>query len=166
MHIEFKRLTDVNKTDIIDLMNNELVRRQMPLLKGDFSESDCDKFIHTKEELWEKFGYGPWAFVVDGRFVGWGGVQPENGDADLGLVLHPDYWGIGITLYKKIIDKAFNGMGLKSVTILFPPTRTRINGILRLGFKKDGEFRIGNEQFIRYRLENAAMNKTEWNAKA
>jgi hypothetical protein len=70
----------------------------------------------------------------------------------LGLVLHPDYWGSGKIIYEEIIRRAFGEMGLKSVTILFPPTRTRIKGILRLGFKPDGEVEIGGEPFIRYRL--------------
>ena len=78
--------------------------------------------------------------------------QPQEGDADLGLVLHPDYWGSGKIIYEEIIRRAFGEMGLKSVTILFPPTRTRIKGILRLGFKPDGEVEIGGEPFIRYRL--------------
>ena len=78
--------------------------------------------------------------------------QPEEGDADLGLVLHPDYWGYGNIIYKEIIRRAFGEMGFKSVTILFPPTRTRIKGILRLGFEPDGEIEVGGERFIRYRL--------------
>jgi RimJ/RimL family protein N-acetyltransferase len=159
MEIEFKRLTEIKKSDIIELMNNPLVRRQMPLLKGDFSESICDKFIVAKEQLWAEHGYGPWAFTINDRFVGWGGLQPENGEADLALVLHPDYWGIGKVLYKEIIRRAFGEMGLTSITVLFPPTRTRIKGLLRLGFKEDKKFEIENERFIRYRLEKPVRNK-------
>lgn len=79
-------------------------------------------------------------------------MQPEEGDADLGLVLHPDYWGYGKVIYKEIIRRAFEEMGFKSVIILFPPTRTRVKGIFRLGFQLDGEVEIGGERFIRYRL--------------
>ncbi len=153
MNIEFKRLSEVEKSEIIELMNNQLVRRQMPLLKDDFTESVCDKFIEAKELLWLEHGYGPWAFTVNGQFAGWGGLQPENGEADLALVLHPTYWGLGKILYKKIIGKAFGEMELKSVTVLFPPTRTRIKGLFRLGFKEDGELEVEGKQFIRYRLE-------------
>ncbi|MEC7753913.1 MAG: GNAT family N-acetyltransferase [Bacteroidota bacterium] len=152
MSIEFKRLSEVEKSEIIDLMNNSLVRRQMPLLKDDFNEILCDKFISAKEQLWTEYGYGPWAFVINNRFAGWGGLQPENGEADLALVLHPDYWGVGKVLYKEIINRAFGEMGLNSITILLPPTRTRINALLRLGFKKDGELEIDNEQFFKFRL--------------
>ena len=68
------------------------------------------------------------------------------------MVLHPDYWGVGKVLYKEIINRAFGEMGLNSITILLPPTRTRINALLRLGFKKDGELEIDNEQFFKFRL--------------
>lgn len=157
MNIEFKRLSEVDKAGIIDLMNDPLVRRQMPLTTDNFSEADCDGFIAAKEHLWAEHGYGPWAFVVDGTFAGWGGLQPEHGDADLALVLHPKFWGTGKPIYDEIIRRAFGEMGFESVTILFPPSRTRVKGIFRLGFKPDGEIEIGGERFIRYRLRKAGQ---------
>ena len=153
MAIAFKRLTEVEKSEIIELMNDPLVRRQMPLLRGEFTEESCDRFIASKEKLWEEHGYGPWAFFIDDRFAGWGGLQPEEGEVDLALVLHPDFWGKGNLLYKEIIRKAFDEMGFDSVTVLFPPTRTRLQGFLRLGFKKEKEVKVGDDLFIRYRLE-------------
>lgn len=91
-------------------------------------------------------------FLIDGKFAGWGGLQPEGDDADLGLVLHPDYWGYGKAIYEEIIRRAFEEMGFESVIILFPPSRTRIKGILRLGFAPDGEVEIAGERFNRFRL--------------
>lgn len=152
MAIEFKRLPEIDKADIIELMNHPLVRRQMPLTDDHFDEAACDEFLANKDGLWAEHGYGPWAFVVDGKFAGWGGLQPEAGEVDLGLVLHPRYWGLGKTLYDEIIRRAFGGMGFESVTILFPPTRTRVKAILRLGFEPDGELELHGERFIRYRL--------------
>jgi len=131
----------------------------MPLTSDTFSESDCDDFVAAKEQLWNEHGYGPWAFIVDGEFAGWGGLQPEDGEADLALVLHPNYWGIGKILYHDIVNRAFGEMNLNTVTVLLPPTRTRIKGLLRLGFNKDGELIIGKERFIRYRLEKSAINQ-------
>lgn len=152
MNIEFKRLTEVNKSDIIELMNNPLVRRHMPLASGLFDKGAYDAFIAEKEKLWAEYGYGPWAFVADGKFIGWGGLQFEEGDADLALVLHPDYWGLGKVIYNEIIKKAFGEMGFESITVLFPPSRTCIKGLLRLNFKPDGELVIKGERFLRYRL--------------
>lgn len=153
MTIEFKRLTEIEKSEIIELMNHPLVRRQMPLTSDNFDESDCEAFIAAKERLWTDHGYGPWAFVVEDQFVGWGGLQPENGEADLGLVLHPRHWGLGKVLYDEIIERAFGEMEFETVTVLLPPTRQRIKGLLRLGFREDGELEVGGERFIRYRLD-------------
>ena len=133
----------------------------MPLLTDDFNESACDTFITAKEELWAKYGFGPWAFFVNDQFAGWGGVQPEHGEADMALVLHPGYWGIGKVLYNEIISRAFGEMGFRSVTVLFPTSRTRIKGLLRLGFKEDGELEVGNERYIRYRKVNPDSKK-DW----
>jgi len=154
MYIKFVRLSEVKKSEIIELMNNPLVRRQMPLFTSDFNESVCNEFIAAKEKLWNEHGYGPWAFIIDEQFAGWGGLQPENGEADLALVLNPNYWGIGKVLYKEIISKAFNEMRLESVTVLVPPSRTRIKGLIRLGLKEYGELEMGNQRFIRYRIES------------
>jgi hypothetical protein len=152
MNIDFKRLSEVEKSEIIELMNDPSVRRHMPLTSDTFGRSDCDEFVAAKERLWSEHGYGPWAFVVDGQFVGWGGLQPENGDADLALVLHPNHWGIGKALYDEIIGRAFGEMGLETVTVLLPPTRKRVKGLFRLGFEEDGELMVGDQRFTRYRL--------------
>ena len=156
MKLEFKRMSEIDRAEYIALNTNPLVMKQMPLSSSDFDDEACKDWIEGKEKIWEEHGYGPWAFVIDGKFVGWGGLQPEEGDADLGLVLHPDYWGYGKVIYEEIIRRAFGEMGLDSVTILFPPSRTRIKGIFRLGFQPDGEMEIGGERFIRYRLHAPA----------
>jgi ribosomal-protein-alanine N-acetyltransferase len=156
VEIEFKRLTEVNQSDIIELMNEPALKRHMPLLGETFTETDCETFIAAKEQLWEEYGYGPWAFVVDGCFAGWGGLQPEGEEVDLALVLHPDYWGLGEIIYRKIIDKAFGLMGFDSVIVLLPPSRRRERVMRRLGFKSEGEVELYGEKFLQYRLHAPA----------
>jgi ribosomal-protein-alanine N-acetyltransferase len=152
MQLEFRRMSEIDCADFIALNTHPLVRRQMPLSDDNFGEAECREWVAGKEKQWEEYGYGPWAFLIDGKFAGWGGLQEENGDADLGLVLHPRYWGMGKTIYDEIIRRAFGEMGFESVTILLPPSRTRVKGILRLGFQLDGEVELEGERFIRYRL--------------
>jgi [ribosomal protein S5]-alanine N-acetyltransferase len=150
--IVFTRLTEVDRAAIIALMNHPLVRRHMPLARGAFGPAECDAFVAGKERHWEEHGYGPWAFIIDGEFAGWGGVQSQGGEADVGLVLHPAHWGAGRVLYERILAFAFGELGVRSVIALLPPSRTRISGILKLGFRPDGEMVIAGERFIRYRL--------------
>jgi RimJ/RimL family protein N-acetyltransferase len=151
-NIVFARLCDVDKAAVIELMNHPLVRRHMPLARGRFGPEECECFVAGKERLWQEHGYGPWAFVIDGEFAGWGGIQPEGGDADVGLVLHPKHWGAGKVLFQRIIAHAFAELGFHSVIALLPPSRTRISGVLKLGFRPDGDTTIAGERFIRYRL--------------
>lgn len=152
MDIQYRYLHEVDPQDIIALMNLPQVRKLMPLTFDNFNEQDCNKFVTAKQQLWEEHGYGPWAFVVNGEFAGWGGLQPEDGKADLALVLHPNYWGIGKQLANDIIKKAFTEMNLECVTVLFPPTRTRIKGLLQLGFVQTDELDIDGKTFIRFEL--------------
>jgi RimJ/RimL family protein N-acetyltransferase len=153
VRLEFKHLREINCAEIIALNTHPLVRRQMPLSDEHFGEAECREWVAGKEAQWEQHGYGPWAFLIDGNFAGWGGFQYENGDADLGLVLHPDYWGTGQLIYDKLIRRGFGEMGFESITVLLPPSRRRVRGILKLGFQPDGEVELYGERFIRYRLD-------------
>lgn len=150
--IEFRRLPEVDPADIIALMNDPLVRRHMPLARGEFGPAQCARFVAAKERLWAEHGYGPWAFVIDGEFAGWGGLQPEEGEVDLGLVLRPRHWGAGRAIYERLLAHAFDELRVASVIILLPPSRVRVSGVLQLGFQPDGEMEIGGERFVRYRL--------------
>jgi [ribosomal protein S5]-alanine N-acetyltransferase len=152
LHIEFRRLSDIDQAEIIALNTHPLVRRQMPLSADTFGDAECREWVSGKESQWQEHGYGPWAFVLDGKFAGWGGLQCEGGDPDLALVLHPRYWGMGKRIYDEIMRRAFGEMGFKSVTILLPPSRTRVRAIFRLGFQLDGEVELFEKRFIRYRL--------------
>ncbi len=152
MELEFKRLSEIDPSKFIALHTDPRVKRHMPLMDEGFDEAACAAWIELKESMWRDHGFGPWAFLVDGEFAGWGGLQPEQGDADLGLVLHPDFWGKGKVIYDEIIRRAFAEMGFESITVLLPLTRTRIKGILRLGFLPDGELEVDGERFARFRL--------------
>jgi len=150
--IAFKRLTEIRPDAIIDLMNDAAVRRHLPLARGKFGESECERFVAVKERMWEESGFGPWAFVLDDEFIGWGGIQPEGDDVDVGLVLSRKHWGAGPALYRRVVAYAFEALGVDSVIALLPPSRTRVAGLRRLGFREDGETMIEDQRFVRYRL--------------
>ncbi len=150
--IKFVHLFDVKEEQIIELMNNEMVGKQMPLLAGGFSPENCRDFLKAKKQLWDEHGYGPWAFLIKGEFAGWGGLQPEHGEADFALVLHPRFWGWGRKIFNKVKDQAFSQMNLNSITILFPPSRTNSKAITRMGFADDGQVTVDGALFTRFSL--------------
>lgn len=150
--IRFVHLWEIEQQQIIDLMNNEMVGKHLPLLAGGFSEENCQTFLKAKKQLWDKYGYGPWAFIIEDKFAGWGGLQSEQGEADFAMVLHPKYWGWGRKIFSKVKDQAFNKMNLSSITILLPPNRPNSKAVTRLGFFEDGELTAEGELFLRFRI--------------
>lgn len=150
--VTFERLTEISPDLIIALMNDPAVRRHLPLARGDFGPSACQSFVTAKERMWEERGFGPWAFVLDGEFIGWGGLQPEGDDVDVGLVLSRKHWGAGPVLFRSILARAFDELDVDSVIALLPPSRARVAALRRLGFREDGETMIEDQRFIRYRL--------------
>lgn len=158
MHIEKRKLQDVDKNLIIQLLNDPLVKRHMPLSIDNFDEKQYVNFIEAKEAIWKNFGFGPWAYFIDGKFVGWGGIQPDEDDFELALVLSPDFWGYGRYLYNDLIHEAFSELHLESVTILFPLSRTKIKWIFKAGFVEEDQVVIDGKCFIRFRLNNPGIN--------
>ena len=156
--VAFRRLGEVGRGDIIDLMNHPAVRRHLPLALGPFGRSECDKFVAAKERIWEDHGYGPWAFVLDDEFIGWGGLQPAGDDVEVALVMRPCGWGAGPGLCRRILAHAFGDLHFGSVIALLPPSRTRVAAMIRLGFRRDGEVILENERFHRYRLSACRCN--------
>ncbi len=150
--IKLVQLSEVQEDLIIDLMNHELVGKYLPLLSGTFSKACCQAFLEEKKHLWDTHGYGPYGILINEEFAGWGGLQAEHDDADFALVLHPDFWGWGHRVFKKIKEQAFDDMGFNSITALLPPSRLNARAITRLGFAEDGQLLIDNEPFIKYRL--------------
>lgn len=150
--IVLTRLREIAPALIIELMNDSRVRRHLPLATGDFGPAECTAFVLSKEKMWTEHGYGPWAIVIDGNFAGWGGLQPEGSDVDVGLVLHPSHWGEGQHLYRRFIGYAFEKLGQDSVITLLPQSRRNVGAIFRLGFRRDGGMVLDGVRFRRYRL--------------
>ncbi len=145
----------MDKKLIIELLSHPSVKRHMPLSSERFEEKEVNDFIEAKEKIWDEYGFGPTGYFVDGAFIGWAGIQPDEGkDFEMAIVLHPEHWGYGIQIYKELIQYAFDALNLEAITIYFPPSRTKIKGIIKAGFIKNGETTINGTRFIRYRLIN------------
>lgn len=152
VNLEYRNLREVERTAIIALMNDPSVRRHMPLVPDTFGETHCESFLAAKESMWVEYGYGPQAIFLDGKMVGWGGLQPAGADVELALVLHPDHWGLGRSLYHRMLEQAFGEMRLDTVTVLLPRSRPRSRWLLRMGFLEEGIVSIHNHSFVRYRI--------------
>lgn len=115
--------------------------------------AEATRFVAAKEACWARDGLGHWAFLCDGRYAGWGGFQREEREWDFGLVLKPEFFGLGRRITRKAIAFATADDRLPFVTFLLPPSRKRQGALLRMGARPVGEVDYAGCRFLKYRLE-------------
>lgn len=141
---------DIPTSDWLVLLNHPDVTRHMPLADGKWTEASALDWAKGKDAQWQHNGYGPWSILIDGRFAGWGGFQKEADGADLALVLLPAFWGHGAELFHGFMKRRVD-LGIGNVSILLPPSRSRVKGLARLGFIADGELDYQGQRFLKFR---------------
>ena len=151
MPITLAPLNIIAASEIMALHNHPKVRRHLPLAQGEFELTTYHNWLTSKEDLWNNYGYGPWAILIEEQFAGWGGFQSENDDADFGLVLKPEYWGFGKRIYQMMEFIAIHDFKLESITALLPLSRGQTRTMERLGFSADGHLCLTGITFRRWR---------------
>lgn len=154
--IEFVRLPDIALEDLVAHMSDPRVGTHMPLLTFTWDQDVAEKFVAAKEARWQRDGLGHWAFLADGRYVGWGGFQKEGEEWDFGLVLHPAAFGLGMRITRKALAFANEDPRIPFVTFLLPPSRRNLGALRRMGTRFVGETNYDGSRFLKYRLETSS----------
>ena len=156
--IAFVRLSEIEPTEIADHMSDPRVAEHMPLLKYGWDDDMAAEFVAIKEACWARDGLGHWAFLANGRYVGWGGFQKEGDEWDFGLVLRPDFFGLGRPIAKKAIDFAIADVRIPFVTFLLPPSRKNLGALEKLGALPVGQIEYDGATFLKFRLETGSAD--------
>lgn len=151
--ITFVRLTEISLQDLLTHMSDPRIRIHMPLLQQEWNIDTASRFVLKKEEYWQKDGLGHWAFLQNGDYVGWGGFQKEADEWDFGLVLRPNYFGLGLQITQKAMEFAKHDERIQFVTFLLPPSRKSLRAIERLGATFVGKVLYEEMPFLKYRLD-------------
>lgn len=151
--ISYVRLTDVPLDVIERHMTDPRIARHLPLLDGVWDHDRTAEFVATKESYWERDGLGHQAILHDGTYAGWGGFQKENDEWDYGLVLRPEFFGIGQRIIEDAIAFARADARIPFVTFLLPLSRIRMKSLARLGATYDEELEYNGVRFRKFRLD-------------
>jgi RimJ/RimL family protein N-acetyltransferase len=154
--IRFVRLPDVSSDEIIAHMRDPRVTEHLPLATGRWNRRTCAEFVSAKEERWRRDGLGHWAIRCNGTYVGWGGFQREGDEWDFGLVLRPEYFGLGMRITKMALAFAASDGRIEAVTFLLPPSRRHFRALERLGATLVGEVDLKGHAFLKYRLDQCS----------
>ena len=149
---EFRPIQAAPRALVMEQMNDARVRRHLPLATGTFDEAAYESFISGKQAMWSEHGYGPWAFFIGDRYAGWGGLQPDDGEAELALVLCPWAFGYGRLIAAKVIDWGFRELDLERILIYLPESRSVERFLSRYGCIRDGGVTFDGKVFTRHCL--------------
>ncbi|MEP3295654.1 MAG: GNAT family N-acetyltransferase [Pseudoruegeria sp.] len=151
--ITFTRLPQIAPSEIMDHMTDPRVAEHMPLLTFEWDQDAVVKFVAAKEACWTRDGLGHWAILRNDKYVGWGGFQKEGNEWDYGLVLKPEFFGLGARISRQAINFARADARIPFVTFLLPPSRKNLGALKRLGATSLGEIVYDGSVFLKYRLE-------------
>ncbi|MCB1424344.1 MAG: GNAT family N-acetyltransferase [Brucellaceae bacterium] len=153
--MRFVPLPDADPAEIFAHMRDPRIRRHLPLLSGEWTPQANRRFMESKRRRWMEDGLGHWAIHVNDTYAGWGGFEREGGVWDYGLVLKPDFYGLGRRITREALAFARSRPDMTVVTFLLAPSRRSLRAMERLGARADGETMHAGTRFIRFRLDLA-----------
>ena len=150
--LRFGRLTEVSTKDLVAHMGDPRLSAHMPLLIGTWDVARIRDFVTAKEARWKEDGLGHWAFFKGENYVGWGGFELEDNEWDFGLVLRPDFFGLGPAITREALRFASARADMAHVTCLLPPTRRKLGALKRFGAVDLGLVTYAGERFRKFRV--------------
>ena len=145
--LKFRRFSLEDADDLLFLRSNDQVMRFMDIEKMT-SIDEARKWIKNLLELYrEQKGIG-WIIVEKesstaiGNFQFWN-LWPKHCRAEIGYILHPDYWGLGYMreTLKLMMHFAFETFKLHSVEANVNPVNDRsFRALEKIGFRREAHF--------------------------
>jgi len=90
------------------------------------------------------------AVVVDNQCAGWCGIQEDNGDYEIAVVLDDSHWGLGRTIFRDLMAWA-KELGHQTVSIHFLHTRPEYKFLQKIALNVRESQILGNK-FTTYTL--------------
>ena len=153
--LRFASLNDVPVTQLLAHMNDPRIAAHLPLLTHQWSEADARAFQIAKQQRWIEDGLGHWAIHEGDRYVGWGGFEKDGETWDFGLVLTPEAFGLGRSVFLKALDFARHDERIEVISFLLAPSRRSLSALTRYGAVYAGEDDHAGQRFLRYELSLA-----------
>ena len=119
--VEYIAFQELNRTQLLDVVNKERVRKHL-VSHDAFDEATLEAWIASKVDVDMAAGCKVRGIKVDGDVAGWCGIQYENGGYELAIVLDPLFWGIGVAVFKDVMEWA-SELGHREVALHLFNTR-------------------------------------------
>ena len=126
--LSFRSLKVPSLSDWLDLFQDARVKKHMPLSESNIGEKWIQNWIARKEMSSKMTPFEIYSIWNDDNFAGWGGIQADEENFEVAIVLKPEYWGFGHDIYGKFI-KDFELSGVTQPLLIYLPLSRGIKGI-------------------------------------
>ena len=148
--IDLLPLREASVDELWLILRDSRIARHMPLHDSSISRQWVSQWVDSKLAQWPNESMGPWAIYVDGVLAGWGGYQPDDGVAELAIVLKPDAWGVGSQVISEL-NLLWSKVGPSGPRRFYLPKSRRVENLSkRFAFQKIGQTSIGDFDFDVY----------------
>lgn len=143
-----KNIEDTDKDELIDIINNPLVKKTY-MLPDLFDKESSDLFFQKLKNLTNSNKYVAYGIYLKDKIIGFiNSVSIENDTIEMGYFIAPDEWnnGYATEAFKAVIKQLFD-MGFKNVEAAHFSDNYASQAVI----KKCGLKRIDKEERINYR---------------
>ena len=120
---------------------------------------DAARILDGHLAHWERWGFGPWAVLLEGDVVGWGGVRhttvEDRPEVELLWFMHPDHWGRGYSteMAREGVRVAFDALELDDLVAFTTPANAASRAVMeKLGMSYERDFEHVGLRHVLYRL--------------
>ncbi len=98
---KYEKMNDVNPDDFISVLNDEKIRSH--LVAHDFFDSvTIREWVKEKTKYDDMPGCRLRAIIVDNKLAGWCGIQKDNENYEIAMVISKSYWGLGTLVFRDL----------------------------------------------------------------
>lgn len=148
--VTYITLDQVDTSTLITLLNEQRIREHL-IDHASFDNDSVKKWMKEKIQVDKTQGCKVRAVVVDGKLAGWCGIQFENKQHEIAIVIGEKHWGLGKKIFLDMTEWA-KALGHKTLVIHFLNTRPEYR-FLRKRAKKVYKSEWEGNQFTSYELE-------------
>lgn len=147
--IEYLKLNEVSQEKLLMILNKQAIRTH--LVEHDlFTLESLQIWVEAKLQVDATLGCKVRAIVCDGVLVGWCGIQQENSDYELAVVLDDSAWGVGKRVFQDMLVWA-NALNHETVIIHLLGTRPVYKFLEKMALDVSKTQMMG-QSFVSYRL--------------
>ncbi len=147
--IEYIKFDEVNPEEFMLLLNKQQIRKHL-IEHQLFDAKTIKAWIEAKIEVDSFEGCKVRAIVVNQQLAGWCGIQLEDGNYEIAIVIDNSYWGIGRKIFREVIAWA-KEFGHQTVFIHFFHTRPEYKFLRKIS-KNLYESELFGNRFTTYEI--------------